>query len=183
MIRTVRMFGAFPLGFSSGVFLYFSSEPLVARAAAGCRYKVPFTTELVFYAARYFYRFAKCRPGQKPKGVEPPYRRVYMCTVRCVSCAYVCVCVLFFSILHPFRKSRLLLAKVRKPPCKPPPPFEPPFWTIKPGAANMFEVRTRCQVFLCRGFLLFFWPPSGERYTQRSHVRKWDGANERKGEG
>lgn len=132
MIQTVRMFGAFPLSFSSVVFLYFSSEPLVARAAAGCRYKVPFTTELVFYAARYFYRFAKCRPGQKPKGVEPPYRRVYMCTVRCVSCACVCVCA-FFPFCTPFEKPALA-GQGKKTPLQ----TASPFW------ATLLNNKARC---------------------------------------
>lgn len=132
MIQTVRMFGAFPLSFSSVVFLYFSSEPLVARAAAGCRYKVPFTTELVFYAARYFYRFAKCRPGQKPKGVEPPYRRVYMCTVRCVSCACVCVCA-FFPFCTPFEKPALA-GQGKKTPLQ----TTTPFW------ATLLNNKARC---------------------------------------
>lgn len=70
------------------------------------------------------------------------------------------VLVVFYYVFTPFEKpapagqgntnkQKRKEGKKAKKHRKKPPTRTPGFW---PGAANMFEVRARCQVFLCRGF-------------------------------
>jgi len=70
-----------------------------------------------------------------------------------VTFRYVLVVCCF--IFHPFFEKPALSGQGKEPPSAPcTPSVNPPSLNNKARCRNMFEVRTRCQVFLCRGFLL-----------------------------